>query len=34
MKITEENYTDTIAKVGVEKMKDYINNFMLNYKFK
>lgn len=30
----EKDFTDTIAKVGVEKMKDYINNFMLNYKFK
>ena len=30
----EKDFTDTIAKVGIESMRNYINDFMLNYKFK
>ena len=30
----EKDFTDTISKVGVESMRNYINDFMLNYKFK
>jgi DNA primase len=30
----EKDFTDTIAKIGVDKMKELVNQFMSNYKFK
>ena len=32
-KYLEKDFTDTIKAIGVDKMKDYINEFLLNYKF-
>jgi hypothetical protein len=30
----EKDFTDTIKEIGVDKMKEYVNQFMSNYKFK
>ena len=32
-KYLEKDFTDTIKAIGVDKMKDYINEFLNNYKF-
>lgn len=33
-KYLKKDFTDTIKEIGIEKMQEYVNQFMLNYKFK
>jgi DNA primase len=30
----EKDFTDSIKKIGIDKMKELVNQFMSNYKFK